>query len=217
VRADDPGQVDGNVAFAHLRAFDPDTAGVAALEDKYRHGGLGDVAVKRRLEELLEAVIGPIREAPRRYWPMYVLYSRSIRCEALTISRSSAIMSPVQHRISGAALSFSLEDEMRLLREELTKAPARIGRTLVKDGPLRVTLVGVRADRGMHEHRAAGPVTIHVLEGAIEVSADGRDWPLRAGELLALDGGIAHAVMSATGGIFLLTVMHGDVEAQRTE
>jgi quercetin dioxygenase-like cupin family protein len=106
---------------------------------------------------------------------------------------------------------------MRLLREELTKAPARIGRTLVKDGPLRVTLVGVRADRGMHEHRAAGPVTIHVLEGAIEVSADGRDWPLRAGELLALDGGIAHAVMSATGGIFLLTVMHGDVEAQRTE
>jgi hypothetical protein len=35
--------------------------------------------------------------------------------------------------------------------------------------------------------------------------------------LLALDGGIAHAVMSATGGIFLLTVMHGYVEAQRTE
>ena len=126
-------------------------------------------------------------------------------------------MSPVQHRISGAALSFSLDDEMQLLREELAKAPARIGRTLVKDGPLRVTLVGIRADRGMREHRAAGPVTIHVLEGVVDVSADGKDWPLRAGELLALDGGVTHAVTSATGGIFLLTVMHGDAEARRTE
>lgn len=62
VRADDPGRVEGNVVFAYLRAFDPDTAEVAALENRYRHGGLGDVAVKRRLEELLEAVITPIRE-----------------------------------------------------------------------------------------------------------------------------------------------------------
>ena len=126
-------------------------------------------------------------------------------------------MSPVQHRISGAALSFSLEDEMRLLREDLAKAPARIGRTLVKDGPLRVTLVGIHPDRGMHEHRAAGPVTIHVLEGTIEVTADGKAWPLRAGELLALDRGVPHAVTSAEGGVFLLTVMHGDGAPSRAE
>jgi quercetin dioxygenase-like cupin family protein len=127
------------------------------------------------------------------------------------------MMSPVQHRISGAALSFSLQDEMRSLREELVKAPARIGRTLVKDGALRVTLIGIRADRGMHEHRAAGPVTIHVLDGEIEVRADEKRWPLRSGELLALDGGVTHAVTSATGGIFLLTVVHGDTESRRAE
>ena len=119
-------------------------------------------------------------------------------------------MSPVQHRISGAALSFSLEHEMRLLRDELASAPARIGRTLVKDGSLRVTLVGIRADNGMHEHHAAGPITIQVLEGTVEVSAEGKQWPLRVGELLALDGGVVHAVASAHGGIFLLTVMHED-------
>lgn len=62
LRAKDPGQVEGNVVFAHLRAFDPDTTEVAELEDRYRHGGLGDVAVKRRLEELLEAVIAPVRQ-----------------------------------------------------------------------------------------------------------------------------------------------------------
>lgn len=122
-------------------------------------------------------------------------------------------MSPVQHRISGAALSFSLAEEMRLLREDLAKAPARAGRTLVKDGQLRVTLVGLHAERGMSEHRAPGPVTIQVLEGAMEVSAEGKSWPLRAGDLLALDGGVVHAVTSAAGSIFLLTVVHPETAA----
>jgi tryptophanyl-tRNA synthetase len=62
VRIEDPGHVEGNVVFAHLRAFDPDRAAVAELEDRYRRGGLGDAALKLRLEQLLEAVIAPIRE-----------------------------------------------------------------------------------------------------------------------------------------------------------
>ncbi len=62
VRAEDPGHVEGNVVFAHLRAFDPDRAGVAELEDQYQRGGHGDAALKRRLEQLLEGVIAPIRE-----------------------------------------------------------------------------------------------------------------------------------------------------------
>ena len=119
-------------------------------------------------------------------------------------------MSSLQHRITGPALSFSLEDEMATVRGELAKAPTRIGRTLVKDGPLRVTLVGVRADGGMQEHSSTGPVTIQVLEGVVDVEADGTRWPLGVGTLLALDGGIKHTVTSADGGIFLLTVMHGN-------
>jgi tryptophanyl-tRNA synthetase len=61
VRVDDPGQVEGNVVFAYLRAFDPDRATVTELENRYRRGGLGDVALKRRLEEVLESIIAPIR------------------------------------------------------------------------------------------------------------------------------------------------------------
>jgi len=124
-------------------------------------------------------------------------------------------MSPVKHRVSGAALSFSLENELRVVRDELTRAPARIGRTLVKDGPLRVTLVGLRPDHSLQEHRSSGPITIHVLEGGVDVHAAGKRWPLDAGMLLALDGGVAHSVTSAKGGIFLLTVMHGDGEASQ--
>ena len=118
-------------------------------------------------------------------------------------------MSPVQRQVSGAALSFTLADEMQRVREELSKVQARIGRTLVKDGPLRVTLVGLNADHELHEHRAAGPVTIHCLEGAIEVAVGGARHPLDTGMLLALDAGVPHSVPSRAGGFFLVTVMHG--------
>jgi quercetin dioxygenase-like cupin family protein len=116
-------------------------------------------------------------------------------------------MSPVQHPITGRSLSFVLADEMKLVADELQRMPARVGRTLVKDGRLRVTLVGVKAGQGLPEHVAEGPVTIHVLEGAMDVEAVGKKWPLVAGGLLALDGGVTHSVVSRDGAIFLLTVM----------
>jgi tryptophanyl-tRNA synthetase len=62
VRASDPGRVEDNVVFAYLRAFDPETDGVAELERHYAHGGLGDVAIKRRLEDVLQQMVAPMRE-----------------------------------------------------------------------------------------------------------------------------------------------------------
>lgn len=61
VRATDPGRVEGNVVFAYLDAFDSNTLAVAELKARYRHGGLGDVVLKRRLTELLVELIAPIR------------------------------------------------------------------------------------------------------------------------------------------------------------
>lgn len=57
----DPGRVEGNVVLAYLDAFDPDSGFVDDLTKPHRHGGLGDVVVKRRLEEVLAALIAPIR------------------------------------------------------------------------------------------------------------------------------------------------------------
>jgi tryptophanyl-tRNA synthetase len=60
-RASDPGTVEGNVVFAYLDAFDPDREAVEALKAHYRRGGLGDMALKRRLEALLVGLIEPMR------------------------------------------------------------------------------------------------------------------------------------------------------------
>lgn len=61
LRASDPGTVEGNPVFAYLDAFDPDRATLEELKAHYRRGGLGDVALKRRLVEVLESVLTPIR------------------------------------------------------------------------------------------------------------------------------------------------------------
>jgi tryptophanyl-tRNA synthetase len=62
VRASDPGRIEGNVVFTYLDAFDDDQATVADLKARYARGGLGDSVVKKRLEDVLQAIVAPIRE-----------------------------------------------------------------------------------------------------------------------------------------------------------
>jgi tryptophanyl-tRNA synthetase len=62
LRVSDPGTVEGNVVFTYLDAFDDDRGALEEVKASYRRGGLGDIAVKRRLEELLQTLLAPIRE-----------------------------------------------------------------------------------------------------------------------------------------------------------
>jgi tryptophanyl-tRNA synthetase len=62
LRASDPGIIEGNVVFAYLDAFDTDRAAVDELKERYRRGGIGDVMIKRRLEDVLQELLKPIRE-----------------------------------------------------------------------------------------------------------------------------------------------------------
>lgn len=67
LRVSDPGRTDGNAVFALLDAFCEDRAEVAETKARYEAGGLGDVVMKRRVVEVLEAVIAPIRERRARF------------------------------------------------------------------------------------------------------------------------------------------------------
>lgn len=61
IRVSDPGKIEGNAVFSYLDIFDTDKAAVAELKAHYRKGGLGDVVLKRRLIDVLNAFIDPIR------------------------------------------------------------------------------------------------------------------------------------------------------------
>ncbi|HYI00556.1 tryptophan--tRNA ligase [Hyalangium sp.] len=67
LRVEDPGTVEGNPVFTYLDAFDPEVEKVQALKEHYQRGGLGDTVVKRRLAEVLEAFLGPIRKRREDY------------------------------------------------------------------------------------------------------------------------------------------------------
>lgn len=61
IHVEDPGKVEGNMVFTYLDIFDKDKDKVAELKEQYRAGGLGDVKIKRYLNEVLETELGPIR------------------------------------------------------------------------------------------------------------------------------------------------------------
>ncbi len=76
VRVEDPGKIEGNTVFTYLDAFStedhfakflPDYANLDELKAHYQCGGLGDVKVKKFLNNVLQDVLEPIRER-RHYW-----------------------------------------------------------------------------------------------------------------------------------------------------
>ena len=67
IKVSDPGHVEGNTVFTYLDIFDPDKAHVADLKAQYQAGGLGDVKIKRYLNEVLEATLAPIRKRRAEY------------------------------------------------------------------------------------------------------------------------------------------------------
>ncbi len=76
LRVEDPGQVEGNPVFIYLDAFSrpehfaeflPEYQNLDELKDHYRRGGLGDVKVKKFLNNVMQAELAPIRER-RKYW-----------------------------------------------------------------------------------------------------------------------------------------------------
>jgi len=62
VRADIPGTVEGNPVFMYHDAFNPNVDEVEDLKARYRAGKVGDVEVKTKLANALNAHLDPIRE-----------------------------------------------------------------------------------------------------------------------------------------------------------
>jgi tryptophanyl-tRNA synthetase len=62
VRADIPGTVEGNPVFTYHDAFNPNVEEVEDLKERYRAGRVGDVEVKTKLANALNARLEPIRE-----------------------------------------------------------------------------------------------------------------------------------------------------------
>jgi len=62
IHVTDPGTVEGNIAFEYHDLFNENLVEVEELKRRYREGKVGDVEVKKRLFEVMNKVLSPIRE-----------------------------------------------------------------------------------------------------------------------------------------------------------
>ena len=67
VRADVPGQVEGNPVFVYHEAFNPNQDEVDDLKERYRRGKVGDVEVKEKLARAINEFLDPIRQRREYY------------------------------------------------------------------------------------------------------------------------------------------------------
>lgn len=65
IRPTDPGKVEGNPVWIFHETFNPDRSWVTEHEEAYRQGKIGDVAVKRKLIDVLNDFLEPIRARRR--------------------------------------------------------------------------------------------------------------------------------------------------------
>lgn len=67
ISADVPGRVEGNPVFIYHDAFNPNTAEIDDLKERYRAGKVGDVEVKEKLAAALNNFLDPVRDRRAYY------------------------------------------------------------------------------------------------------------------------------------------------------
>ena len=76
IRIEDPGKIEGNTVFTYLDAFSneghfaeylPEYANLDELKAHYQRGGLGDVKVKKFLNNVIQEELSPIRARRKEY------------------------------------------------------------------------------------------------------------------------------------------------------
>ena len=117
------------------------------------------------------------------------------------LTRLPALAEDVIHHNIGKELE-KLKDAPSWQRES-----GRSSETLVKYNEFRIVLVRMKPGSYMSNHKAEGPISIHVIHGKIRVHLPGdRIEDLKVGDLLTLDRCLEHDVEALEESAFLLTI-----------
>lgn len=117
---------------------------------------------------------------------------------------SAAVRAPGP--LENPLLSFNLETEIERLRGESGWQAGRDSKTLVKHPDFRVVLTVLKSGARLHDHKAPGSISVHVLSGRVRMQIEGKVVDLPAGALLALERAVAHDVEALEDSAFLLTI-----------
>ena len=126
LRVEDPGQVEGNPVFIYLDAFCkpehfeeflPEYKDLDELKAHYSRGGLGDVKVKKFLNNVIQSELAPIRER-RKVWEKDIPAVYDILKEGSRKAEAVAAQTLAEVR---ASMKINYFDDGALIKEQIEK------------------------------------------------------------------------------------------------
>ena len=126
IRIEDPGSLEGNTVFTYLDAFCndqhfeeylPDYKNLEELKEHYQRGGLGDVKVKKFLNNVLQEELEPIRKR-REELQKDIPYVYEVLKKGSEVARETAAQT--LHEVRDA-MKINYFDDMELIRSQAKK------------------------------------------------------------------------------------------------
>ena len=126
IRIEDPGSLEGNTVFTYLDAFYndqhfeeylPDYKNLDELKEHYQRGGLGDVKVKKFLNNVLQEELEPIRKC-REELQKDIPYVYEVLKKGSEVARETAAQT--LHEVRDA-MKINYFDDMELIRSQAKK------------------------------------------------------------------------------------------------
>ena len=126
IRIEDPGSLEGNTVFTYLDAFCndrhfeeylPDYKNLDELKEHYQRGGLGDVKVKKFLNNVLQEELKPIRKR-REELQKDIPYVYEVLKKGSEMARETAAQT--LHEVRDA-MKINYFDDMELIRSQAKK------------------------------------------------------------------------------------------------
>lgn len=126
IKVSDPGKLEGNTVFTYLDAFCrpehfeeflPEYQSLQELKDHYQRGGLGDMKVKRFLNNVLQTELEPIRKRRKEYqkdipYVYEILRKGSEKAEAVAAKTLQDVK---------AAMKINYFDDQELINSQVEK------------------------------------------------------------------------------------------------
>jgi quercetin dioxygenase-like cupin family protein len=111
------------------------------------------------------------------------------------------------HQVSGDVLRFLLSFEGSRLHEVAASSPSgRAGKTLVKEGSLRIVQMALKEGVGLSSHDVDGAVSVQILRGRLQMRTAGGAMDLTPGALVVLDASVRHSATAMSDCELLITI-----------
>ena len=126
IRVEDPGKIEGNTVFTYLDAFCnddyfsrylPDYANLDELKAHYQRGGLGDVKVKKFLNNVMQETLEPIR-LRRQEYQKNIGYVYDVLKKGSEVAEAKAAQTLAEVK---AAMRINYFDDQELIDSQIRK------------------------------------------------------------------------------------------------